>query len=94
MTTNRARLTMLETSLSELQALADLPKRARAGVSVENIGSYIISSEESHTQVAAIKAAREAKKREGKGKRARAGSPGPSKRNPFIERYEEDDLDV
>ena len=94
LSTERTRSTMFGARLDALTARINQPKRARAGISVSNLGTHILSTEDIHAQVIAAEASRAAKKRKGKGRVTQPDSPGPDEHNPFIQIYRDDDLDV
>ena len=87
LSSERTRSTVFETRLTDQQALLDIHERQRAGISVQNLGTHILTTEDIHSQVVAAEALRASKKRKGKGKVVRAISQGPSENIPYRETY-------
>ena len=87
LSSERTPSTVFVTGLTDQQALLDIPKRQRASISVQNLGTHILTTGDIHLQVVAAEALRALKKRKGKGKVVRAISQGPSENIPYRETY-------
>ena len=80
-------LIMIEGCCQELQAIVDASKQAWAGISVDNLQTHILTSQEAFSQVTATEASRAAKKSKGKGKAPEVDGEDPTKDPTFIQSH-------
>ena len=84
---SQTEVSMLRMRLRDAEAAQNVQKRARKGISVSNLGTFHITTDNIHAQVMAAEASRAAKKRKGKAKAVRADSQDPTEDLAFIQSH-------